>query len=239
MRRIFLCVLAIAVMTIWTTSARTEMGPCKPDDHDGLTCGSGVGAARVIDKTISPSKRLALAWRATGAPPTEHPDDNASNLELIIVRINNGAILWKAKGVYWDTGDTHINNIFEEAIWSPDARLLIETFKSRYASDAVKVYAIGQDDTVMGPFDLFKVLDPAIRALMKNVKDADSYAFAIALKPAMTIDIFGHVHATVMMWMPKFGPERYYAVTAQVTRGANALDAKVLSVALTHVDKAQ
>jgi hypothetical protein len=241
MRRFSFLVLLVAILAIGSAAARAEMGACQPDDHAGiaqsLICGSGNGAARVIRNTVSPLQRLALAWRTAG-PPTEVPDGDPK-LELLIVRLKDGAILHKSKGVYWDTGDTHIDNIFERATWSPDARLLIETLDSRYASDAVSVYAVAQDDTVAGPFDLLKLIEPAIRALMKDVKDAESYSFSIAAKPAMAIDIFGHFHVTAMMWMPKLGPQRYYDVTGQVIRNANSLDAKLLSAALSHVDKGQ
>ena len=57
------------------TAAQAGTGPCKPDSFGGLTCGEGVGAARVIEKTTSPSKIHAFAWRSTKTPPTEQPDD--------------------------------------------------------------------------------------------------------------------------------------------------------------------
>ncbi len=89
------------------------------------------------------SKRLALAWRNTSAPPTVMPEQNDPNIKLLIVRLKDGATLWKADGAYWDTGDTHISNIFEVATWSPDSHLLIETYDSRYSSDAMNVFALG------------------------------------------------------------------------------------------------
>ncbi len=75
----------------------------------------------MIQSTTSPSKRLALAWRNTSAPPTEVPEENDPKIELLIVRLKAGATLWKADGAYWDTGDTHVNNVFEKATWSPAA----------------------------------------------------------------------------------------------------------------------
>ena len=60
--RIFAAALVAAVL-FTSPPAHADMGPCKPDKHDGLICGSGDGAARVIDDTTSPSKQLALAWR--------------------------------------------------------------------------------------------------------------------------------------------------------------------------------
>src|SRR6185295_11141396 len=51
-----------------------ETGPCVSDQAGVMTCGQGPGAARVVEGTTSPSKRLAFAWRAPGRSPTEPPD---------------------------------------------------------------------------------------------------------------------------------------------------------------------
>ena len=37
------------------------------------------------------------------------------------------------------------------------------------------MFAFAQDDSVTGPFDLVKVLDPAVRAEMKDVNDVDKH----------------------------------------------------------------
>jgi hypothetical protein len=66
--------VAAALLAASCASAWAGGGPCKPDQFYGLTCGDGPGAARVIDRTISPSKRLAFAWREPGKSPTEDPD---------------------------------------------------------------------------------------------------------------------------------------------------------------------
>ncbi len=243
MRRAFAVPIALMLAGLAAAPTAAGMGPCRPEAREdidkSLVCGSGDGAARVIRNTISPSKRLALAWRNSGAPPTVVPEENDPNLELVIVRLKDGVTLWKADGAYWDTGDTHINNIFEVATWSPDSRLLIETYDSRYSSDAVNLFAIGDNDVVTGPFDLLKVLGLAVRAQMKDVKDADGYDFFISLDRPMTIDNRGLIRATIVMSPGKFGPYRYYKMTAQIVRNGNALDAKVLSVALSHIDKLQ
>ena len=63
-------VLAPLVFLTASAMAHAEMGPCQPDSHESFICGSGNGAARVIGDTVSPSKRLALAWRGTKTPPT-------------------------------------------------------------------------------------------------------------------------------------------------------------------------
>ncbi len=245
MRRISAALLALllALAAAPTAAAAAGMGPCQPETRDdfdkSLVCGSGDGAARVIRKTISPSKRLALAWRNTEAPPTVVPEDNDPNIELLIVRLKDGATLWKADGAFWDTGDTHINNVFEVATWSPDSRLLIETYDSRYSSDAVNVFALGANDVVTGPFDVLTALKIAVQAQMTGIKDADSYDFFMSLDQPMTIDNRGLLRATILMTLGKFGPVRTYTLTAQIARRGDALGVNVLSVALAHVDKGQ
>ena len=67
-------VAAAAILIGACTGARAGTGPCKPDQFNGLTCGEGPGAARVIEGTMSPSKQIAFAWREPGKPPTEEPD---------------------------------------------------------------------------------------------------------------------------------------------------------------------
>jgi hypothetical protein len=61
--------------------AHAGMGPCVPDEHQGLVCGSGDGAARVIEETLSPSKRFALAWRTPDGTPDDQPDSD--KIELV------------------------------------------------------------------------------------------------------------------------------------------------------------
>src|SRR5262249_37829369 len=70
--------VAIGLATVARLAAAEadRLGACAPDAHEGLTCGTGDGAARVIADTVSPSERLALAWRSPGGPPTEQPDED-------------------------------------------------------------------------------------------------------------------------------------------------------------------
>jgi hypothetical protein len=61
-------VAAAAILIGVCSGARAGTGPCKPDQFNGLTCGDGPGAARVIEGTMSPSKQIAFAWREPGKP---------------------------------------------------------------------------------------------------------------------------------------------------------------------------
>src|SRR5262245_50662368 len=91
------CALALSA-----APAAAEMGPCKPDKFDGFMCGSGANAARVVDETLSPSKAYALAWRVKDGEIEEEPDTD--KIELLLVRMSDGAILNKSGSEYWNTG---------------------------------------------------------------------------------------------------------------------------------------
>src|SRR5215510_6123734 len=164
MRRTSALAAVFAVFSLMAPPAMAEMGPCRPDDHESFICGSGAGAARVIADTLSPSKRLALAWRSLAGPPTEEPNDDP---EILVVRLADGAILAASKGMYWNTGEARANRLEELATWSP-----ISSFSSRFSTDNVDFYAFGANDEATGPFDLLKVMDPAVRtSLKRRVKD--------------------------------------------------------------------
>jgi hypothetical protein len=222
--------LAFAALVIAPLIARAEMGPCIPDDRGSLTCGNGVSSARVIPKTTSPSNRLALAWRLTSSAPGYQLHEDNPDLESLIVRIADGAILAKSPGTYWNMGDRYAKAQYLTAAWSPDSRLLIRMAGKGNAPHSAELFAFAQDDSITGPFDLVKVLDPAVRAEMKDANDVDKYVFAISTQPSMTIDDQGSVHASVYMVERESGKERIYDLRAQVTRAANSFDAKVLSI---------
>jgi hypothetical protein len=222
--------LAFAALAIAPLIARAEMGPCISDDRGSLTCGNGVSSARVIPKTTSPSNRLALAWRLTSSAPGYQLHEDNPDLESLIVRIADGAILAKSQGTYWNMGDRYAKAQYLTAAWSPDSHLLIRMAGKNDAPHSAELFAFAQDDGVTGPFDLVKVLDPAVRAEMKGVNDVDKYVFKISTQPSMTIDDQGLVHASVFMVTRESGDERIYKLTVQVTRAANSLDAKVLSI---------
>jgi hypothetical protein len=223
-------VLSLAALASAPSNAAAEMGPCMPDDHGSLACGNGDGAARVVPKTRSPSNRLALAWRLTNKPPSYRPNENDPDLESLIVRVEDGAILVKSPGTYWDIGERTAKEQYLSAAWSPDSRLLIRTAGIRDVSDSAELFAFAEDDSIVGPFDLAKVLDLAVRAQMKGVKDADKYVFGFSYKPELTIDDQGLIHASVYVAARDSGDGPIYNLTAQVTHAANSLDAKVLSV---------
>src|SRR5437588_11701230 len=99
-RAIPLALIALAIVFLLLSEAPAEMGPCRPLGGDVMFCGSGAGAVRTLYKTTSPSGRLAFGWRLTDRLPTVVPEENDPNLENILVRIGDGAILAKSHRYY-------------------------------------------------------------------------------------------------------------------------------------------
>jgi hypothetical protein len=213
--------------------AQAEMGPCKDDGHSGLICGTGAGAARVIEGSTSPSKRLALAWRSPSSPPTDVPQNKVKDL---VIRIDDGAILAEQDGQFWELpSGGRVNRLQEWASWSPNSRLMIRMLDERFDTSMIDLFVFDANDTLTGPFSLLKVMEPAVRARLKQrVTNDVPYSFMELGGRPFTIDNRGVVHAQIMMWAAKNGPEYDYDVLVQVTRMNGVLDAVVKSIRLTH-----
>ena len=220
--------LVLAALAIAPLTAQAEMGPCTPDDRGGLTCGNGEGAARVIPKTRSPSSRLALAWRLKSSAPGYQLHEGNPDLESLIVRIEDGAILAKSHGSYWDLG-TKIAKSYLITAWSPDSRLLVKVEQQAGFASA-ELFSFSQDDSAIGPIELVKIIAPAVLAHMDGVKGTGNYHLVFASHPVMTVDDQGLLHANVSARVRYSSGGPVYDVTAQITRAADSLDAKVVSV---------
>jgi hypothetical protein len=221
-------VLALAVSATSPLASHAEISACLPDEHGNFICGIGDGAARVIAKTISPSKRLALAWRMPNKPLSYQPDDHDTDLENLVVRIKDGAVLAKTHGSYWENGIRQAKaNVF--AAWSPSSNLLVASVE-QVDSEVAEIFVLTENDAVIGPFDFLKVIQPAVRAEMKGVSDANKYDLRFAHTPQMTIDNQGLMHASVFMSRTEADKPKIYDVTAQVIHTTSSLEAKVLSV---------
>jgi hypothetical protein len=197
-----------------------------------MTCGQGPGAARVVDGTTSPSKRLAFAWRAPGRPPTEPPDETGDSwftVESVLIRLSDGAVLSSAKGEYWRTGDSVANHMDENVAWSPNSSLAIEVQSSKWSTDFLRLYAIGADDKVL-VLDLQKIIEPAVRKRLRQLgKNDGDYAFSVE-NPPPTVDDSGLVRVAVLMQIPKQDGYLDLDVTLQVSQKNGALSAGDVSV---------
>ena len=171
--------VAAALVLIGTyTCASAETGPCKPDQFNGFTCGEGPGAARVIAGTISPSNKMAFAWREPGKAPTEEPD--IYQVESVLLWLHDGTALAISPGDYWDTGTVHANRYDFHAIWSPNSRLVIEFLDFRWSTETLRLYSLGEHGRPVLSLDLKPIMELAVRKqLRKTVKNEASYAFEI------------------------------------------------------------
>jgi len=227
---------AIILALLATLPARADMGPCKPDKFEGLTCGAGVNAARVIKDTLSPDKRFAFAWRAPNAEPTDQPDSTDA-IDLLLVRLADGAILAKAATQYWDTGEMHVNRLLEEVSWSANSRFAVRALRQRFDTGSFDAFVL-RGDAAADTVDLLKIVELALRArLEKKIGNTDAYVLSVQGGKKLKINNAGVIQAAVSLWRPKEGPEEAYAVTLRVTRGKAGLDVKNLGARLERVAK--
>ena len=217
-------------MFCWALPARAQIGPCRLDVNEDLQCGSGAGAARVIDDTQSPNKRLAFAWRVANGDPAEQPDDD-DNIELLLVRLKDGAILGQSYTGFWANSHGRSNNKLEEITWSPNGRLAARVFQTRFETDTFELYALDAKGELAGQVDLYKIVEPAVREQMKGyAPPADGYSFSVQAGKHLKLGNDGVLRLTVMMWMPKDGPEKYFDVTLRIARATDGLHPTIASI---------
>jgi len=228
LRKFIALVIGLVFSTGAFSPAAAEMGPCKPANFD-LLCGSGDGAAHAVVKTISPSKRLAFAWRLANQPPINVPGEHNPELENFVVRIGDGAVLAKSGGSYWDLS-TKIAKAYLMTAWSPDSHLLVKV-EQRADFALAETFYFSDDDTATGPFDLGGVILPALRAAMKGTKGANNSVLVFAAHPAMAIDNQGLLHAAVFARGDDAdGPT--YDATVQIAHVASIIDAHVVALTI-------
>jgi hypothetical protein len=223
----FIAALALFSFAVWANSARAEMGPCVPAVFD-LICGNGNGAARVIVKTISPSKRLAFAWRLAKRPPGAIPEANADDLENFVIAIADGTVLAKSHGAYWDLG-TKIAKAYLMTAWSPDSRLLVKV-EQRAESVSAEVFSFAENDAAVGPVDFASVIKAALQEKDGAANPGGSSLVFTAI-PAITMDDRGAFRATVHLRRKEDavdGPT--YDVIVQATRAPDTINVNVVSI---------
>jgi hypothetical protein len=224
-RRVVASTIALLVSVLCTSELAAEIGPCTPAHFDFI-CGSGAGAARAIAKTISPSRRLAFAWRIANKSPMNRPDDNDPNLENLVIRLEDGAVLAKSHGAYWDLG-AKIAKAYLMTAWSPDSGLLAKV-EQRADLASAELFAFAESDVATGPFDLTKVIEPAVQAKIGGTKSNSSLVFTA--RPPITIDDQGLIHAVVHTRAEDASDGPTFEVTLKVTRTGDSVDANVVSV---------
>jgi len=184
---------------------------------------------------ISPSKKIAFAWREPGKAPTEEP--NIYQVESVLLWLHDGTALAISPGDYWDTGTVRANRYDFHAIWSPNGRLVIELTDFRWSTETLRLYSLGGQGRPVLSLDLKPIMEQAVRKqLRKSVKNEASYAFEIqgdnsGEPPRLTIDNTGLIKARIEMQVPKEeNPEIYVDVVFQIRERDGAIEARPLSV---------
>ena len=226
-------VLAIAALLIGGLPASAELGPCKPDGQDTPLCGSGKGAARVVANTVSPNKTFALAWRHPNMDPNDVTRDDDDDLELLLIRLSDGAVLAKADTQYFRNA-RGANRRGEFAIWSPDSRLVVRQYDIRFGTDVYMLYRLGAGGALTGQLDLDKMIEDAVHARLKKIgRNPDHYSMFFNENGA-TLRNNGTLRFSVIAFVVKKEPEVDYQVEVKVTPGTTPMSARIVAIRQTH-----
>lgn len=187
---------------------------CIADQHGGLVCGEGKDAARIIDGTTSPSKKLAIAWRCSAGMPADAKEP-AGDVEDVIVRLEDGMVLGKLGAQYWDTGRMRPNRDEFFAGWSPDSRAVVEVSNARWDTRAFAYYAVEGSKTTK--VDLLSLVSSAAKAkIPANLRQMR--VFRVLAEEGMKVDDRGRLGVTVMLYEPKQEEtERHFAVSVAIS----------------------
>jgi hypothetical protein len=196
--------IGILVACIAIAAAAAALAaPCRParsgGAQAGLVCGTGKYAAHVIANTVSPSGRIALAWRAYKEPPGVSPDADKDIAESLFVRLRDGAILGSSSVLCRDPANTHGNRFFLVAAWSANSRFTVAVF-DKPGPPQIDVYTLRQrDDALTGPIDLQPVIASAAATQLPRVQDTAPCEFVPSAERPLTIDNDGLVQGTVVV----------------------------------------
>lgn len=222
-------VILLALYALQTAAVRAEA--CIADQHGGLICGTGKGALRVFANTTSPSKNYAFAWRTAQGLPSG--SDTPNNVENVLIRVTDGAVLATLGGTYWETGEMRANRYDLLAAWSPDSRSVIEVANSRWDSDSFAYYRI--DGATATRLDLRALVEPVMTARLPP-RNRQGNSFRVREDLPVTLDARGRVRFTAMLYVPKSETSNDYKVQVNVRTTAGKPSAQVVSMRRVKTD---
>jgi hypothetical protein len=205
---------------------------CVTDQHGDLVCGEGKAAMRVFADTISPSKNYAFAWRS-GQGLSSGRDPPPSDVENLLIRISDGAVLARLGGEYWETGEIRANRYDLLAAWSPDSRSVIEIANSRWNSDSFAYYRI--EGATATKLDLRALVEPVMTARLPP-RNRQGNSFRVREDLPVTLDERGRVRFTAMLYVPKGSTSNAYRVQVNVRTTGGKPSAQVVSMRRAKVD---
>ncbi|WP_245319825.1 hypothetical protein [Bradyrhizobium sp. LMTR 3] len=180
---------------------------------------------RVFADTISPSKNYAFAWRTAQGLPSGQ--DTPSDVENVLIRVTDGAVLTALGGTYWETGEMRANRYELIAAWSPDSRAVVEVANSRWESDSFAYYLI--DGAAATKLDLRALVEPVMTARLPP-RNRQGNSFRVHEDLPVTLDARGRVRFTAMLYAPKGETSNDYKVQVNVRARGGKLSAQVVSM---------
>lgn len=222
--------LLLALYVPQTVAVRAEA--CVANQGGDLVCGAGKSASRVFADTTSPSKRYAFAWRtAQGLPSGRDAPDNVEN---VLIRVTDGAVLAKLGGTHWETGEMRANRSELKAAWSPDSRSVVEVANSRWDSDSFAYYRI--DGATAARLDLRAIVEPVLTARLPP-RNRKGNSFRVREDLPVTLDARGRVRFTAMLHVPKGETSNDYKVQLNIRERRGKPSADVVSVRRVKADQ--
>ncbi|MEH2533844.1 hypothetical protein V1277_006860 [Bradyrhizobium sp. AZCC 1588] len=214
----------LALIALQSVVAAHAQG-CVADRHGGLVCGEGKAAMRVFADTTSPSKGYAFAWRTAQGLPSGQ--DTPNDVENVLIRVTDGAVLATLGGTYWETGEMRANRYELIAAWSPDSQAVIEVANSRWESDSFAYYRI--DGATATKLDLRALVEPVMTARLPP-RNRQGNSFRVHEDLPVTLDARGRVRFTAMLYVPKGETSNDYKVQVNVRARGGKLSAQVVSM---------
>jgi len=228
MRKALILAAVIAAFCLPTIA----IAGCNADQAGGLVCGEGKDAIRVFSDTTSPSKKFAFGWRTSAGLPSGR-NLPSGDIENVLIRIDDGAVLAKLGGEYWTTGDMIANRYEQLAVWSADSRAVVEVANSRWDTDSFAYYAIDGDKATK--LDLLALVSPAVKAKLP-ASQREGHSFRVRENLPVKLDARGHLSCTVMLYVPKSDPILNYTVAVDISSKAGAPAARIVSIRRVKVD---
>ncbi len=180
---------------------------------------------RVFAGTTSPSKDYAFAWRTAQGLPSGQ--DTPNDVENVLIRVTDGAVLATLGGTHWETGEMRANRYELIAAWSPDSRAVVEVANSRWESDSFAYYLI--DGAAATKLDLRALVEPVMTARLPP-RNRQGNFFRVHEDLPVTLDARGRVRFTAMLYVPKGETSNDYKVQVNVRARGGKLSAQVVSM---------
>jgi hypothetical protein len=184
MQKVSFCLAPLWLLVLVPASpVSAETGPCVSDQAGVMTCGQGPGAARVVDGTTSPSKRLAFAWRAPGRLPTG--ESVANHMGENVVWSPNSRLAIEEQDSKWSTDFLRLYAIgADDKVLVLDLQKIIEPavrkrLRQLGRTQAVYTFSVEDSPTVD---DRGLVRVPVLMQIPKQIEDSCCLNFDVTLQ---------------------------------------------------------